>query len=143
MEVMFLAVKNITVLVLMLFSTFSCFGQTNSTDSSATRTPTRIRVSERVLDDLALKKLLPQLDSTRQGWSKTGVVTIAVLVDYDGTVKSASLTAGDPELGDVAISAIKQWRYRPYKIEGYPVQIESRVVMKFTKKHAELVLGDR
>ncbi len=71
------------------------------------------------------------------------MVTVAVLVDYDGTVKSTHVLSGDPVLGDVATNAVKQWQYKPFLINGVRTQVESRVVMKFGKKNANVVLGDR
>ena len=62
----------------------------------------RIRVSEGVLDNIVLKKVLPQPPWSNDKAHEKGVVTISVLVDYDGTLKSTSLISGDPVLADVA-----------------------------------------
>lgn len=69
------------------------------------------------------------------------MATVGVLVDYDGTVKSTSPISGDPVLADVATRAIKQWQFKPFIINGEAVQVESRIVMKFSKKRAEVALG--
>jgi outer membrane biosynthesis protein TonB len=50
---------------------------------------------------------------------------------------------GDPVLGDVAENAVKQWQFRPFMLNGEPVQVDSRIAMKFTKKRAEVVVGER
>ena len=103
----------------------------------------RIRVSERVLDDMALKRVLPKPPWSNEKGHETGEVTVAVLVDYDGKVKSTRVTAGDPVLGDVAGNAVKQWLFKPFILNGEPVQMDSQVVMKFSKKRAEVVIGAR
>jgi beta-lactamase class A len=105
--------------------------------------PTRIRVSEGVLDGIVVKKVLPTLPCSKDGAHDKGLVTTAVLVDYDGTVKTASPMSGEPELANCAIVAIKQWQFKPYFINNAPVQVESRVVLKFSKKRVEAVVGDR
>jgi protein TonB len=69
------------------------------------------------------------------------LVTIGVLVDYDGTVKSTSPVSGDPVLADVATRAIMQWQFKPFIINGEAVEVESCIVMKFSKKRAEVDLG--
>lgn len=107
------------------------------------QTPMRIRVSERVLDGVTVKKVLPSLPCSTDSEHEKGVVTIAVLVDYDGSVKSASRQSGDTVLADCAIPAVQQWQFKPYLINGRPVQVESRVVMKFSKKRVEIVVGER
>jgi protein TonB len=103
----------------------------------------RIRVSERVLDANVVHRVLPQPPWSKDKGHEQGVVTIAVMVDYNGTVKSMSAVSGDPVLAEVAMGAVKQWQFRPYIVQGDPLQVESRVVMKFSKKHAEIVLGER
>lgn len=103
----------------------------------------RIRVSEGILDVLAVKKVLPQPPWSQDKGHEKGVVTLTILVDYDGTVKNTSLLSGDPVLGEVAIGAIKQWQFKPYTINGQPVRVESRVMMKFNNKRASIVLSHR
>jgi hypothetical protein len=111
--------------------------------SGVPQIPMRVRVSERVLDGVAVKRVLPSIPCSTDIGHEKGVVTIAVLVDYDGKVKSASRIAGDPVLADCAIPAVQQWEFKPYFIHDKPVQVESRVVMKFSKKRVQIVLGKR
>ena len=103
----------------------------------------RIRVSPRVLDGIVVHRVLPQPPWSNDKGHEQGVVTLAVLVDYNGAVKSTSTVSGDPVLAEVATGAVKQWQFKPYIIQSEPVQVESHVVMKFHKKHAEVVLGER
>ncbi len=100
----------------------------------------RIRVSTRVMDSLISKRVLPQPPWSNSKGHEKGMVTVAVLVGYDGTVRGTSTVSGDPVLAAVAANAIKQWQYRPYIINGEPVQVESRVMVKFSKNSAEVVL---
>ncbi len=129
---------DITAIVLLFAACIAAHGQ-----SIAPQKATRIRVSERVLDGVVLKKVLPSTPCSKDPEHEKGLVTIAVLVDYDGTVKNASLKSGDAVLADCAIAAVRQWQFKPSRINNDPVQVESRVVMKFSKKRVELVLGER
>jgi protein TonB len=110
---------------------------------AAPQRPMRVRVSERVLDGVVAKKVMPDVPCSTDKSHQKGVVTIGVLVDYDGKVKSTSPMSGDSVLTNCAIRAIVQWEFRPYFINGTPVQVESRIVVKFNKNHVELVLGER
>jgi outer membrane biosynthesis protein TonB len=58
-------------------------------------------------------------------------------------VKTTHVIYGDPVLGDIAEHAVKQWQFRPFILNGEPAQVDSRIVMKFSKKHAEVVVGER
>jgi len=134
------------ILILSAILTASClFAQTTRSDKSPTpqRVDNRIRVSERVLNDMALKRVLPQPPWSKDNGHEKGEVTVGVLVAYDGTVKRTHVMSGDSVLGDVAENAVKQWQFRPFMLNGEPLQMDSRVVMKFSKKHAEVVVGER
>jgi len=134
-----LAMKNSVVFILL----FSAIAIVAHGQSLASQPQMRIRVSERVLDGIAVKKILPSTPCSTDTEHEKGIVAIAVLVDYDGKVKSASLLSGDQVLADCAIPAVQQWRFKPYLINDKPVQVESRVVMKFSKKRVQVVLGER
>jgi len=123
----------------------SLLGQNVPAEKQPTPRPTdlRIRVSEGVLERMVLKKVLPQPPWSSDPAHGQGVITIAILVDYDGTLKSTSLISGDPVLANIAEHAIQQWQFKPYLINGESVQVESRVEMKFSKKRAEVVLSNR
>jgi len=81
---------------------------TSQGQSVSPQTPMRIRVSERVLDGVTVKKVLQSTPCSTDSEHEKGVVTIAVLVDYDGKVKSASRLSGDPILTELNCLAISQ-----------------------------------
>jgi TonB family protein len=47
-----------------------------------------------------------------------GTVVLKTMVNESGTVEGVSLVAGNPALSEPAISAVKQWRYKPYVRDG-------------------------
>ena len=50
----------------------------------------------------------------------------------DGSVEDASVIEGEPVLADAAMSAVKQWRYRPLLVKGEPV-LKFLVLLSFNK----------
>jgi len=38
---------------------------------------------------------------------------------------------GDPDLAGAALAAVKNWRFKPYKLNGEPVEVESEIVVRF------------
>lgn len=135
-------VKNATLILAAIVSATGLFAQNAPSDKSPTpqHMDKRIRVSERVLNGMALKRVLPKPPWSKDKGHEEGEVIVGVLVDYDGTVKTTHVMSGDPVLGDVAENAVKQWQFTPFIVQGEPVQMESRIVMNFSKKHVELVL---
>jgi protein TonB len=61
-----------------------------------------------------------------------GTVVLLAVIGTDGTVKDVRVESGPPQLTQAAIDAVKQWRYRPYLLNGVPVEIDSRITINFT-----------
>ena len=54
-----------------------------------------------------------------------------VVVDERGKVTKARVTSGDPVLAEAALDAVKQWRYKPYTLNGEPVEFETSIKVQF------------
>ena len=60
-----------------------------------------------------------------------GQVTLEALVGRDGTVIATHQVEGNRLLGDAAEAAVRQWRYRPYLIQGKPTLVTTRIAVSF------------
>jgi protein TonB len=89
--------------------------------------PARIRVGPGVAASQLIHIVQPQFHTDAK-LASTKVVLHA-LIDFDGTVKSVEVVNGDPELGRAAVDAVKQWRYRPTKLNDQPVQVDTTIVV--------------
>jgi protein TonB len=56
---------------------------------------------------------------------------LGVIIGNDGTVQSERLISGDPMLAQSAIDAVKQWKYRPYLLNGNAVEVDTQVTVNF------------
>jgi protein TonB len=61
-----------------------------------------------------------------------GTVLLAAVVDMQGRITQLHALSGHPLLVPAAIEAVKQWRYRPYILNGNPVEVETQVSVIFT-----------
>jgi protein TonB len=57
-------------------------------------------------------------------------VTIDAYVEKDGSVYSTVIVSGDLKLVDAAEAAAKQWKFRPFEIDGQPTRAIARVVFE-------------
>jgi hypothetical protein len=126
---------------------YPCTGSTGENAPDEEELPTRpavrrARISWGVLDHIVVHRVLPQPPWSNEPGHEQGVVTIGVMLDYDGTLKTTSVVSGDPVLAEVATNAIKRWQFKPFVLGGQPLQVESQVAMKFSKKRAEVVVGE-
>jgi protein TonB len=61
-----------------------------------------------------------------------GIVLLRATISKDGTIENLQLLSGHPMLAQAAIETVRQWRYRPYYLNGDPVEVETQVTVKFT-----------
>ena len=101
-------------------------------DSSVTDIPQRPRVSQGVATGLLANRVAPDYPSDARLARIQGQVVLQILIDRSGDVKDVSLVSGHPLLAPSAIKAVKQWKYKPYLLDGQPVAWETIVTMNFT-----------
>lgn len=62
---------------------------------------------------------------------RSGNVVLEVIVGEDGTVTSVRPLVGDPLLARAAASAVRSWRYQPYRSHDQPSSFQTDVTMTF------------
>lgn len=60
-----------------------------------------------------------------------GAVVLIAVISRDGTIQNLQVISGHPMLVKAAMEAVKQWRYRPYVLNGQPVEVETQVTVNF------------
>ena len=61
----------------------------------------------------------------------TGAVKLEAVVDTAGNVVNARIISGPPQLRDAALSAVQQWRYKPYTPGGKARMFTTQALMEF------------
>ncbi|HTY84757.1 MAG TPA: TonB family protein [Silvibacterium sp.] len=95
-------------------------------------TPTRIRVSSGVVSGLLLRKVNPVYPPLARQARIQGVVLLQAEISKEGNITNLQLISGHPMLAPAAIEAVKQWKYKPYLLNGEPVEVETQVQVNFT-----------
>ena len=91
----------------------------------------RIRVSQGVTRGMVIRKLEPAYPEIALGARITGVVLLKAIIGKDGDIKELQVVSGHPMLIPAALDAVKQWRYRPYLLNGEPVEVETNITVTF------------
>jgi protein TonB len=60
-----------------------------------------------------------------------GTVVVQAFVSPQGTIERAQIVSGPAVLAQAALNAVKQWRYRPYYLNGTPIEVETEVTVNF------------
>lgn len=92
----------------------------------------RVRVPSTIAEANLIHDVPPQYPSEAGRARIQGTVVLMAVIGKDGTVKDVTVESGLPILAQAAIDAVKQWRYKPYLIDGNPVEVDSRITINFT-----------
>ena len=107
--------------------------------------PQRVRVSAGVESGLLQTRVAPIYPPLARQARIQGTVVLTVIISGNGDVQNVSLFSGHPMLAPAAIEAVKQWKYRPYLLNGEPIEVETQVQVNFSlsdKPASEGVAGD-
>jgi protein TonB len=95
-------------------------------------TPQRVRVSQGVSQGLLIHKVQPQYPPLARQARIQGVVVLQALIGKDGMIQNLHVVSGHPMLTNSALEAVKEWRYKPYYLNGEPVEVETTINVNFT-----------
>lgn len=101
------------------------------TPQSGSGPPQRVRVSQGVSTGLLVNKVPPQYPDVAKQARIQGQVVLQAEIDKHGDVESLTLISGHPMLAPAAIEAVKQWKYKPYLLNGQPVAVETQIIVNF------------
>ena len=91
----------------------------------------RVRVSQGVTKGMVVYRIEPTYPPLARQARIQGVVVLTAIIDKDGNIQNLRLVSGHPILAPAAIDAVKQWRYKPFRLNGQPVEIETTVTVTF------------
>jgi periplasmic protein TonB len=92
----------------------------------------RVRVSQGVTAGLVIHKVQPNYPPLAKTARVQGTVQLAAIIGKDGTIQNLHVISGHPLLTQAALDAVKQWRYKPYVLNGEPVEVDTTIQVNFT-----------
>jgi protein TonB len=93
---------------------------------------TAVRLSAPVVAGLLLNKTLPVYPPIAKAIGMQGTVVLEAVISKSGTIENLHVVSGPAVLQQAALDAVKTWRYRPYLLDGQPVEVETTVNVVFT-----------
>jgi periplasmic protein TonB len=94
-------------------------------------TPKRIRLPAPLVEANLVHDVVPKYPPEAGRDRIEGTVVLLAVIGKDGTVLDVRVQKGLPVLAQAAIEAVRQWRYRPYLLNGEPVEIDSEITINF------------
>ena len=90
-----------------------------------------VHVSEVISAGLLLKRVPPVYPPLAKQLKVEGPVQLQANIGKDGSVVSVKLLSGDAMLTRSALEAVRQWKYKPYSVNGEPVEMQTQVTVNF------------
>ena len=88
-------------------------------------------VSQGFVAPVLLQKVTPTYPQQARGQRLSGTVVLDATVSPDGSVRKAVVVSGLPVLANAAVSAVREWRYKPAMLNGKRVETQERVTFVF------------
>jgi TonB family protein len=96
-------------------------------DSNATKAPKQVSVSSEKMQGNLLFKAMPVYPPAAKKAKIQGEVVLNAVIGKDGNIENLQVISGPQELQQSALDAVRQWIYKPYLLDGEPVEVETTI----------------
>jgi protein TonB len=94
-------------------------------------TPQKLRVSSGVAEGLKIHDVTPTYPQMARIAHIQGDVLLQATISKTGVIENLHGVQGHPILIQAAMDAVKQWKYKPYILNGEPVEVETTIKVQF------------
>jgi periplasmic protein TonB len=95
------------------------------------RGPAQRPMISEVKPGMILRRVEPVYPDIARKTRTDGEVVLRAVIGKDGTIESLRVVSGHPMLAKAALEAVSQWRFRPYYLNGSPIEVEAQVTVRF------------
>jgi protein TonB len=85
----------------------------------------------RMMEGNLILRVQPAYPSLARQVRVQGLVVLRAVISRDGAIENLQVLSGHSMLVQAAVDAVRQWRYRPYVLNGEPVEVETEVKVNF------------
>jgi len=90
-----------------------------------------VNISQGVSQGLIVKRVQPHYPQSAVQQRIEGDVNLVATISKNGDITAVKVTSGQSVLVHAAVEAVRQWKYKPYLLNGEPVEIQTDVTVKF------------
>jgi TonB family protein len=90
-----------------------------------------VKIGSGAADGLLINKIPPAYPLEAKLVRLEGTVVLKAIIDRKGEVSEVIALSGPPLLESAAVDAVRQWQYRPYSLNGQPVDVETTIEVVF------------
>jgi protein TonB len=90
-----------------------------------------ITVSKGVAEGMLLSHPVPAYPVIAKAAGIQGTVVLQATISKSGVIENLRVISGPQMLQQAALNTVAQWRYRPYLLNGDPVEVETTINVNF------------
>jgi protein TonB len=94
--------------------------------------PKKVNISGGVAAGMLLDKTMPMYPPIAKAARVSGTVVLQATISKTGTITNLRVISGPAMLQQSAMDAVRSWRYRPYMLNGDPVEVDTTVNVVFS-----------
>ena len=107
-------------------------GQKSSAESDASSKSTPASISPEKMQERVITKVNPTYPPEAKKARIQGSVVLKAVIGKDGHVEDLKVVSGPSELQQSALDAVRQWVYKPYLVNGAPIEVETKISVIYT-----------
>jgi hypothetical protein len=100
--------------------------------TDAVFTPPRVAEPGAVIVGNIVRKVAPSYPALAKQQGIQGVVILHAIITPEGKIANLEPIIGPPALIPPSLDAVKRWEYRPYLLDGVPVEVETEINVIFS-----------
>lgn len=90
-----------------------------------------VRVSSSVVSGMLIDPIKPHYPQIAVVTHTQGTVMLAAIISRTGTIENLRVVSGPSMLQQAALDAVSNWHYKPYLLNGEPVDVETTINVVF------------
>jgi periplasmic protein TonB len=99
---------------------------------AAPRPKERLYISAGVQQAMLIRRVEPVYPPLGIQLRREGRVELHAIISTDGSIQSLEVITGDPLFVQSALSAVREWRYRPTVLDGQPIEVDTHITVVYT-----------
>ena len=104
----------------------------NVTTTTSLHADPGVKVASGVMAGQVVSRVSPKYPEDAKKAKIQGSVVLAAIIDKGGIIQNLQVVSGPPELQASALEAVRQWVYKPYVLNGQPVDVETTITVNYS-----------
>jgi protein TonB len=84
-----------------------------------------------MMEGMLIRRVQPVYPEAAKAMRVQGAVVLQAIISKEGRIEHLQAIRGHFLLVQAALDAVRQWRYRPYVLNGEAVEVETQVTVNF------------